>query len=90
MANRIMFIIDVDDEESKRKWDELVKEHPGWNFHDKGEDGKPVVQRIIPNMTFECAEQIDEWLKEKKIERTWLKDDEPDYYRILRKYGWPY
>lgn len=92
MARRIMFIIDIENEGNRRKWKDLLEEHPDWKHHyDQYGDhnSRDTVQVIIPNLTFDCAETIDGWLKEKGIERTWLKDDEPDYYRILAKYGWP-
>ena len=87
MADRIMFIIDVEDEENGRKWKELCEEHPGWS---QGNGGDPAGKMILlPDLTYKCAEQIDKWLKEKGIKRTWLKDNEPAYYRILRKNNWP-
>ena len=87
-ARRIMFFIHLKTNEDARKWNELTKEHPGWKTTLLGSvDPDDPGTVIIPNMTFDCADVIDEWLKEKGLERTWLKDNEPEYYVELAKIG---
>lgn len=85
-AKRITFFVHLRTEEDLQKWNELVKEHLGWREQNMDiADPKTI---IIPNMTFNCADQIDRWLKDKGLERTWLKDNEPKYYEVLEKIGW--
>ena len=87
MAKRIMFFVDTKSCEAKQKWKELEHEHPGWNDITIDVPIEEANCVIIPNMTFDCADVIDNWLKEKGLERTWLKDDEPEYYKELEMIG---
>jgi len=81
-ARLIAFFIDVSDEGNRRGLNELMDEHPGW-VHISGGPISETGTVVLPNMSFECAEVVDEWLKEKGIERTWLTNDEPEYKKYI-------
>ena len=84
-AKRIMFFIHLRTKDDLRKWDELVDEHPGWKQQNIEVSHPQTI--IIPNMTFECADEMDKLLKSKGLHRTWLKDNEPSYYEELKRIG---
>ena len=85
-AKRIMFFVHIETEEDLRKWNELLDENNWINIKKELITYPSTI--VIPNMTFDCAEKIDEQLMAKGLERTWLKDNEPDYYVELAELGW--